>query len=83
MECDERHAERTFEQVAEVVEAEVQYDEDTGRSLGWAEIEFRGASDAAATVESFNGVELASRDMVVALGLCGPEERNGSEEDVI
>ena len=73
----------TFEQKAELVAAEVQYDEVTGRSLGWAVVEFHGASDAAAAVEGFNGVELAGRDMVVALGLCGPAERRGSEEDVI
>ena len=73
----------TFEQIAELVAAEVQYDEVTGRSLGWAVVEFRGASDAAAAVEGFNGVELAGRDMVVALGLCGPAERRRSEEDVI
>ena len=73
----------TFEQIAELVAAEVQYDEVTGRSLGWAVVEFHGASDAAAAVEGFNGVELAGRDMVVALGLCGPAERRGSEEDVI
>ena len=73
----------TFEQIAELVAAEVQYDEVIGRSLGWAVVEFRGASDAAAAVEGFNGGELAGRGMVVALGLCGPAERRRSEEDVI
>jgi predicted nuclease with TOPRIM domain len=73
----------TFKQVAEVVDAEVQYDEGTGRSLGWAVIEFRGASDAAAAVEGFNGVGLAGRDMVVTLGMCESADRSGSEEDVI
>jgi hypothetical protein len=70
----------TFDQVAKVLDAAVQYDEDTGRSLGWAVVEFRGASDAAAAAESFNGVELASKDMVVEIGDgrdCGEGEPEG------
>ena len=73
----------TFEQIAELLAAEVQYDEVTGRSLGWAVVEFHRASDAAAAVGGFHGVELASRDMVVTLGMCEPADRSGSEEDVI
>ena len=73
----------TFAQIAEVVAADVQYDEVTGRSLGWAVVEFHVALDAAEAVERFHGVELASRDMVVTLGLREPAERSESEEDVI
>ena len=61
----------TFEQVAKLVGAEVQYDEDTGRSLGWAVVQLRG-SDAADATKRFNGVELCGRCMVVQLG--EPEE---------
>ena len=61
----------TFEQVAEVLDAAVQYDEDTGRSLGWAVVQLRG-SDAADAAKRFNGVELCGRCMVVQLG--EPEE---------
>ena len=69
---------QTFEQIAEVVAADVQYDEVTGRSLGWAVMEFHVALDAAAAVETFHGVELVSRNMVVTLGLCEPAERSES-----
>ena len=62
----------TFEQVAEVLGAAVQYDEDTGRSLGWAVVKLRGASDAADAAGSFDGVELCGEFMVVQLG--EPEE---------
>ena len=61
----------TFEQVAEVLDAAVQYDEDTGRSLGWAVVQLRG-SDAADAAKRFDGVELCGRCMVVQLG--EPEE---------
>ena len=59
---------QTFEQLAVVVAAAVQYDEDTGRSLGWAVVEFETGSDAADAVAAFHGVELASRPMVVEIG---------------
>ena len=62
----------TFEQVAEVLDAAVQYDEDTGRSLGWAVVKLRGGSDAADAAERFDGVELSGECMVVQLG--EPEE---------
>ena len=64
----------TFEQIAEVLDASVQYDED-GRSLGWGRVSFNNAMDAADAVGRFNGVELASRPMVVEIG--------GGEEDAI
>ena len=46
-------------------------------------VEFHSASDAAAAVEGFQGVELTSRDMVITLGLCEPADRGGYEEDII
>ena len=71
----------TFEQVAEVVDAGVQYDEDTGRSLGWAVVKFETGSDAADAVAAFHGVELASRPMVVEIAEgrdCGEGEPEGA-----
>ena len=71
---------QTFEQLAVVVAAAVQYDEDTGRSLGWAVVEFETGSDAADAVAAFHGVELASRPMVVEIGEgrdCGEGEPEG------
>ena len=68
----------TFEQVAVVVTAAVQHDEDTGRSLGWAVVEFGRGSDAAGAVARFSGVELVGRRMVVEFGA-----GRDCEEDVI
>ena len=60
--------EDTFNQIALVVDAEVQYDEDSGRSLGWGVVEFGEAADAVEVADRFQGVELASRPMVVEIG---------------
>lgn len=71
----------TFKQVAEVLDAVVQYDEDTGRSLGWAVVKFETGSDAADAVAAFHGVELASRPMVVEIAEgrdCGEGEPEGA-----
>ena len=62
------------------MDAGVQYDEDTGRSLGWAVVKFETGSDAADAVAAFHGVELASRPMVVEIGEgrdCREEEPEG------
>ena len=58
----------TFSQTALVVEARVQYDEESGRSLGWGVVEFGEAADAVEAADRFKGVELASRPMVVEIG---------------
>jgi hypothetical protein len=68
----------TFEQVAELVDAEVQYDEESGRSLGWGVVEFGEAADAVEAAERFQGVELASRPMVIEIG--DGRELDGSQE---
>ena len=72
--------EGTFRQIALVVDAKVQYDEDSGRSLGWGVVEFGEAADAVDAAERFNGVELASVQMVVEIGDrrdCGEGEPEG------
>jgi hypothetical protein len=68
----------TFEQVAELVDAEVQYDEESGRSLGWGVVEFGEAADAVEAAERFQGVELASRPMEIEIG--DGRELDGSQE---
>ena len=70
--------EGTFEQIALVVEARVQYDEESGRSLGWGVVEFGEAVDAVEAAERFQGVELASRPMVIEIG--DGRELGGSQE---
>ena len=70
--------EGTFRQIALVVDAKVQYDEDSGRSLGWGVVEFGEAADAVEAAERFQGVELASRPMVIEIG--DGRELDGSQE---
>ena len=58
----------TFSQIALVVEARVQCDEESGRSLGWGVVEFGEAAGAVEAAGRFQGVELASRPMVIEIG---------------
>ena len=70
----------TFSQIALVVEARVQYDEESGRSLGWGVVEFGEAADAVDAAERFQGVVLASRPMMIEIGDgrdCGEGEPEG------
>ena len=72
--------EGTFRQIALVVDAKVQYDEDSGRSLGWGVVEFGEAADAVDAAERFQGVVLASRPMMIEIGDgrdCGEGEPEG------
>ena len=72
--------EGTFKQIGVVAEAQVQFDEESGRSLGWGVVEFGEAADAVDAAERFNGVELASVQMVVEIGDrrdCGEGEPEG------
>ena len=70
--------EGTFKQIGVVAEAQVQFDEESGRSLCWGVVEFNEAADAVDAAERFNGVELASVPMVVEVG-----DGRDCEEDVI
>ena len=58
----------TFSQTALVVEARVQYDEESGRSLGWGVVEFGEAADAVKAADGFDGVDLIGAQMVVQVG---------------
>jgi hypothetical protein len=58
----------TFSQIALVVEARVQYDEESGRSLGWGVVEFGEAADAVKAADGFDGVDLIGAQMVVQVG---------------
>jgi len=62
----------TFKQIGGVAAAQVQYDEESGRSLRWGVVEFNEAADAFDAAERFDGVELCGECMVVKLG--EPEE---------
>ena len=57
----------TFAQVGVVVEAHVQYDEETGHSLGWGTVSFERPEDAVEAM-GFDGVAMVGVAMVVEIG---------------
>ena len=56
----------------------MQYDEESGRSLGWGVVGFGEATSAVEAAERLQGVELASRPMVTEIG--DGRELDGSQE---
>ena len=54
----------TFKQIGTVVDAEVVYHADSGRSKGWGTVRFSSEEDAQDAIQRFGGVELANRPMV-------------------
>merc|ERR1712195_458474 len=54
----------TFKQIGTVVDAEVVYHADSGRSKGWGTVQFSSEEDAQDAIQRFGGVELANRPMV-------------------
>ena len=46
----------------------MQYDEESGRSLGWGVVEFGEAADAVKAADGFDGVDLIGAQMVVQVG---------------
>ncbi|WFC98553.1 Phosphatidylinositol-3-phosphatase SAC1 [Malassezia yamatoensis] len=76
------HVRAVFEPFGEVEEAEVYYDHATGKSKGFAFVQFRNADDAHRATEQLNGYELAGRQMRVGTSKArissGPvRDRNG------
>lgn len=55
-----------FEPFGEIEEAEVYYDHATGKSKGFAFVQFKSADDAHRATEQLNGFELAGRQMRVS-----------------
>eukprot|EP00657_Telonema_sp_P-1_P008180 TRINITY_DN288_c0_g1_i7.p1 TRINITY_DN288_c0_g1~~TRINITY_DN288_c0_g1_i7.p1 ORF type:complete len:175 (-),score=57.26 TRINITY_DN288_c0_g1_i7:240-764(-) len=54
----------TFAQIGDVVEAEVIFHADSGRSKGWGTVRFATPEAAQESIQRFGGVELANRPMV-------------------
>lgn len=60
------HVRAVFEPFGAVDEAEVYYDHATGKSKGFAFVQFQSADDAHRATEQLNGFELAGRQMRVS-----------------
>lgn len=72
-----------FEPFGEIEEAEVYYDHATGKSKGFAFVQFKSADDAQRATEQLNGFELAGRQMRVSTSKArisggGGRERGGA-----
>lgn len=59
--------EGTYAQIGKVVQAEVIYHQDSGRSKGWGTVKFENPAEAQDAIERFAQVELAGRPMVVRM----------------
>jgi RNA recognition motif-containing protein len=58
---------QVFQQIGNVINAEVPCHSDTGRSKGWGTVLFETPEQAQAAIDGFNGVELAGRAMQIRL----------------
>ena len=64
--CQEDELVELFSEVGSVQHAKIVFDRESGRSKGFAFVEFSSSEEAAAAIEKFNKYEFSGREMIVS-----------------